>query len=67
MKRDIVICCLILTAAIICCGSMYSASQGRSIRLPAAEHFGSELYAEWLERDTDNARREFDAAIRANQ
>jgi hypothetical protein len=54
--------CLVLVAI---CGSGYSIASGQTIRMHGVEQGMADLYAEYLRRDTDRQRAEFDSQIRA--
>ena len=54
--------CLVLVAI---CGSGYSIASGQTIRIQGVEQGMADLYAEYLRRDTDRQRAEFDSQIRA--
>ena len=53
--------CLVLVAI---CGSGYSIASGQTIRMHSVEQGMADLYAEYLRRDTDRQRAEFDSQIR---
>ena len=53
--------CLVLVAI---CGSGYSIASGQTIRMHGVEQGIADLYAEYLRRDTDRQRAEFESQIR---
>jgi hypothetical protein len=64
MMRELMavsVLCLVLVAI---CGSGYSIASGQTIRMHGVEQGMADLYADYLRRDMDRQRAEFDSQIR---
>ena len=64
MMRECILVSVLCLVLVAICGSGYSIASGQAIRLHGVEQGIADLYAEYLRRDTDRQRAEFDYKIR---
>ena len=67
MKSDMKFVCAVLCVAVAVAATCGAVADGRGIRYAPVEDAAAELYAAYLEQDTNAARHAFDATIRAGQ